>query len=164
MKNSYKIQFPTAWADWVGFSQSEEIDFKIFQHWAESKGVLARIIQYPHHYRAEIDLKELSKDDIFTEWFEALDYVADNVFELVEEVTDNIYLEELYEASKELDTKQTSEKGVLKHYETLISEITVVSEEITSRLSEHGKISEDDIDSLDLIIMLSLSCKRLLMT
>lgn len=157
------MQFPNAWADWVDFSKSEEIDFKIFQYWAESKGVLARIIQYPHHYVAEIDLNELSKDDMFTEWFEALDYVADNVFELIEESEDDNELEELYEASKELDTKETSEEGVLRHYETLISEITVVSEEITSRLSECKKISEDDIDSLDSIIMLALSCKRLLM-
>lgn len=164
MKNLYKHDYPNAWKEWYEFSGMENIEFQDFYNWCNVRGLGIAIVQYPQFYSVRIVNGEIDNEfGQFEEWFDALDVIVTRVFEIVEgcyEETEEIA--DLYEASKELDTDETSREGRLKHYLTLVVEIGEQYRELLKRSLENDAPVQKDLDMLDSIIIIALSCKRLL--
>jgi hypothetical protein len=163
MKNSYKEEYPRAWQDWHQYSKSEEIEFTVFDTWCSNNGFSVKIIEYPDSYEAFIEQNEKEFNiGTFNEWFEALDAIVEDIFKRVEynyeEIEDMI---SLVEVSKVLDGNPIEKEDVIKILKNYIDEISLNTNMIREDL--HDKIfNQKTMDNFDAIIMLSLSCKRII--
>lgn len=162
MKNSYKHDYPNAWTLWYNFSQSEEVEFIKLDEWCRQLSIGIGIIEYPSHYTVLMSYDEVSKEfGRFDTWFDALDAVVQEVFRLVESWNDE-EIKELYEASKLLDTDETSKEGVLAHYNRMVMEMGDHYKDLLKGLAKGKEPDQDDLDRLDSIIIVALTCKRML--
>ena len=164
MENSFEQDYPNAWKEWKDFSSGINIEFQEFYNWCSTIGIDIAIVQYPVFYSVRINVDgDVNEFGEFETWFEALDAVVKNVFDVVENWYDHTdYLNDLYMASKELDTKDTSKEGILNHYSNLILEMGDQYKEVLERLKDKKEPNQTDLDKLDSIIIIALSCKRLL--
>jgi hypothetical protein len=164
MKNFYKHSYPNAWRDWYYFSKKENIEFSEFDRWCSTKEISVGIVEYPEHYSVRTDRSgEGSEFGFFETWFDALDAIAVHVFSIIEkEHIEAEKMSDIYRASKLLDTDRVDKEGVIKHYRTLIVEMGESIQGLLYRVVNEDDLSDEDLDRLDEIIMISFTCKRLI--
>lgn len=167
MKNYYSEKYPSAWNDWIEYSEDHSlIEFKTLYEWAITHSIFIQIVQFPEFYTAQMRVNGVfSVLGNYTEWFEALDSMTEEVMKRVEEslneeIKDIIGITSV---SRLLDIDVTSKEDVLVHYRNLIVEIGETTKLMLKDVSEAKELAQEDVDRLDTIIMLALACKRLIL-
>lgn len=161
----YFDKYPRAWETWLEFSNySETIDFPVFDDWCNCLGISVGIIEYPNGYTAQSHVGGASQEfGDFETWHEALDAVVEHVFGIVEtDIEGENEVLDLYFASKELYISETSKEAILSYYKTLLDDMGSKYRLLQKNAKDGKEMSQEDIDSFDSIIMISIACKRLL--